>query len=92
MKLQLHQHFDTQIDRSCSLHKATNHNLFVLEPQNNGSKKSPTVRKLGVAAFSQAHVSAAVQGGRGFSGDPDDMTPTVRWDTAETEAASCIQE
>ena len=33
-----------------------------------------------------------VQPPPGFSGDPDDTTPTVHWDTAETEVARCIQE
>ena len=43
--LQLHQHLDTQIDHSCSLHKATNHILL------DGSKKGPKVRKHGAAAL-----------------------------------------
>ena len=63
MELQLHQHFDTHMDPSCSLHKATNHILYSLldwNRKNNGSKKAPKVRKHGVAVFGQARIRVRV--------------------------------
>ena len=56
-----------QIDPACSLHKATNHILcWILywNRKNDGSKKSPKVRKHGVAVFGQARVRKRGEGGR----------------------------
>ena len=46
MEIHLHQHFDTDIDPSCSLHKTQ---TTALEPQNR--QKIPKKRKHGVALF-----------------------------------------
>ena len=54
-KLQLHQPLATQIDPSCSLHNATDHVLYWMEPQKRWLRKGPK-RKHGVAVFGQARV------------------------------------
>ena len=64
----LHLHFDTQIDRSCSLHKATNYILYLVsEPQKLWFQKKcfrKKVRKHGAAELKQAPLTT--RAGRGY--------------------------
>ena len=64
MELQLHQHFDTHMDPSCSLHKRCKpHSLLDWNHKTGGSKKGPKVRKHRVAVFEQAGVRTGGGGG-----------------------------
>ena len=54
VKVQLHQHFDTHIDPSCSLHQATNHVLdWIGTAKTMVPKRGPKVRKHRVAVLVQ---------------------------------------
>ena len=83
MELQLHQHFDTHMDPSCSLHKSyKSHSLLGWNRKNNGSKSAETRGrrvwtsrvKRGGGAFADTRISTS----RHLSGDPAHVTPLAR--------------
>ena len=76
MELQLHQHFDTDMDHSCSLHKSYKpHSLLDWNRENDGSKKGAKVEGTRVTVFAESNTqpwapwaSTFLNGGQQYRG------------------------